>query len=258
MVGSTTRFFDKHLVNWLYLFGSWPKPNQNILKRFYFYVTISIALSYLYCMLYSSFFVDNLYIRSNLTSLSILSTLVMIRVFNFNASWKGVQGCLAELQNFVLKDDDERLFIAAKMPAITFLSAVFLFSHHFWVIGSMSLPLFMSERQLPLHVSFPFDWQQNTLFYVLGYIYGVLGMVSLTSMNALTSIFICYIMLMLSLQLELLGKRIEKIGYTNDAKKKLNTEELVACIRMHIKFDELIQVIKINASTFFFKLILST
>lgn len=243
-VGSTTKFFDDHLVNFLYLFGSWPKPNQSYLKRVLFYVTIIIAVSYLYCMLYSSFFVENLYIRSNLTSLSILSTLVLIRVFNFNVSWKGVQSCLTELQNFILNDDDERLFIKAKMPMITFLSAVFLFSHHFWVLGSMIVPFFMSERLLPLHVSFPFDWKHDVFYYVVAYIYGVLGMITLTSMNALTSIFICYVMLMLSLQIEVLGRRICKIGHSNILQHNQKpSEALVNCIKMHKNLDELIQVI---------------
>lgn len=242
-IGSTTKFFDNHLINFLYFFGSWPKPNESLPKRVLFYVTIFIGVSYLYCMFYSSFFVDNLYIRSNLTSLSILSTLVMIRVFNFNASWKGVQSCLTELQDFILNDDSEQLFIREKMPMITFLSAVFLFSHHFWVLGTTAVPFFMSERQLPLHVSFPFDWKNNLWLYVLGYVYGVLGMITLTSMNALTSIFICYVMLMLSLQLELLGKRIGKIGYV-DQHCQESREALVICIKMHRKLDELIQVSK--------------
>lgn len=243
LVGSTTKFFDNHLVNSLYLFGSWPKQNQSYLKRFIFYLTIFIAVSYLYCMLYSSFLVDNLYIRSNLTSLSILSTLVMIRVFNFNISWRGVQSCLAELQNFILNDEEERLFIKAKMPLVTFFSAVFLFSHHFWVLGTMIVPLFMTERQFPLHVSFPFDWKHSLFYYIIGYVYGVLGMVTLVSMNALTSIFICYVMLMLSLQLEILGKRIEKIGHLDKVQDcKEPTETLVECIEMHKKFDKLIEV----------------
>lgn len=245
LVGSTTKFFDNQLTTLLYVFGSWPKPHQNYAKRGIFYITIFIAISYLYCMLYSSFFVENLYIRSNLTSLSILSTLVMIRVFNFNVSWMGVQSCLTELQNFILHDEDERLFISVKMPMITFLSAVFLFSHHFWVLGSTVVPFFMSERQLPLHVSFPFDWKHNLFVYVIGYIYGMLGMITLTSMNALTSIFICYVMLMLSLQLELLRKRIRKIGYANHRLDDQGpTEALVNCIEMHKKLDELIMVSK--------------
>lgn len=242
-IGSTTKFFDNYLVYLLYLFGSWPKPNQSHPKLALFYTTILIAVSYLYCMLYSSFFVDNLYIRSNLTSLSILSTLVMIRVFNLNASWKGVQNSFTELQNFVLYDEDERLYIKKKMPLITFLSAVFLFSHHFWVLGTMAVPFFMSERLLPLHVSFPFDWKHNLFFYILGYIYGVLGMVTLTSMNALTSIFICYVMLMISFQVEILGRRIEKIGYSNKLQPdQLPVEVLVKCIKLHKKLDKLIQV----------------
>jgi hypothetical protein len=241
LVGSTTKFFDGHLLNWLYLFGSWPKPNQSYLKRLYFYSIIIIAISYLFCMLYSSFFIDNLYIRSNLTSLSIFSVLVMIRVFNFNVSSKGVQSCLADLQNFIFNDEEERLSIKTKMPAITFLSAVFLFSHHFWVLGSMCVPFFTSERILPLYVSFPFDWKHNWFYYALGYFYGILGMVTLTSMNALTSIFICYVMLMLSLQIEILGKRIQKIGHSNKLNSE-NTEALLTCIQMHKALDRLIQV----------------
>lgn len=177
-----TEFYDRHLVSFLHIFGCWPKSNQSYPKLIFYYLQIFIGVSYLVGAYVSTFLIEDRFIRYNLASLSILATVFIIRVFNFNRSWKGVQNCLFQIQDIELRDVDELLFIKTKIPMLTILSTIFLVSHYFYVVSVSLMPILSSERVLPQNmVSFPLDWRHNLFYYTLAYIYGLLGMIVLVS-----------------------------------------------------------------------------
>jgi len=109
-----------------------------------------------------------------------------------------------------------------------------------------SLPIFSSEKKLPLYTNFSFHTNYDEIIYWLAYAYMLYNLVFIIVLNSIT-IIIWYVMLNCSIKYQVLGNRLQKLGeakktaveqHSKPEKRDLYHQDLVCLVKTHQNISE--------------------
>lgn len=214
---------SKTLIIFFRILGLWYYPDTTVAYKFYAF-TLHFIFSFLYVICY----VVNLFFLTNLSeathSLYITLTVVALFVKTINFYWYNsrIQANLVKIQQFQLNDDDEIELVGRRMKMF-----MKLMLYYYGVANTTGLTtyinaLFATPTQLPFYAWYPVDWKHNSRDYWIAYSYQTIGMIMEVNLNITIESFPCFVMFMISVQMELLGRRLENMKFIETKCNKLN------------------------------------
>lgn len=218
------------MVSVLNILGIWPPPESIIYK------ICSIIFHLLFAYGYTLFLCINLVFLADITDLtdSLFMTLTCFglcsKLTNFRYFMNDIQYTLQRIKTFQLHNDNENEFIRMKVKFYDRILFAYYIVSNLAGFAAYTYVLFdyngVGNRALPFHGWYPIDWRGNIRNYWIVYGYQVGGMMCLCNLNITMDLYPCYVMYMIGLQMEILGKRLENIGKnTNGANGKENEME---------------------------------
>lgn len=234
------------MISALYFFGLWQSDNVSHCRSWcvrtwylgvYGYVVIALAGGALTT--------DNENEMVFLAVLSIVAFVLEIRLYFFLLKKDVILGFIRNMGVHSIKDDEEFYQVNDKIKA--FIKFVSSFEIMLVVAVStmaiIALPFFTSEKRLPLHYYFPFNWQENIILYITAYTFVTYGLM-LTSLCTLFNVIIWYLMMSCAIKYQILGNELKNIGCgaeENDAtvgEQDLFLLELIVLIKKHKQLGE--------------------
>lgn len=217
IVGDST--LSKVLVFYFFIFGLWSKFEQNtIISTFYRILSYTMHFTLSFC--YTGFMVVGLLFISdfNQITLSICVTFTCVayvaKILNFYWNNTGMKKCFKSVNEFVLENEHELEFLNNRMEPFRKLSLIYYIIPNVCGITAYLKPIFASQTELPFLGWYPLDWRNNLMDYWITYVYQVVGILIEINLNVTMELFPSYLMYMLSIQMEILGMRLEKISAT--------------------------------------------
>lgn len=252
---------DQRLTSLLHKFGVWPRraksARSSTVYKYYTY-TLQFVFSFGYTVGLSCAVFESVDFQEATVSipLSLSCVIICARIANFYVNNASMQARLAEIHRFVLWTREEQLFITRRLKTFNKLSLAFTGSIYFCLCTQLIVPLFLTEKTLPLPIWFPLNWRHNKIHFWIVYIYSCMAIFVIGHMVMLLQIFTCYLMFMNTLEFEVLGLRLSRLGYNQyfetDWKNKMRcsgvtygledatlndnfTNNLIKCIKCHRK-----------------------
>lgn len=99
-----------------------------------------------------------------------------------------------------------------------------------------ALPIFSSEKHLPLNMTLPFDWERSEIIYWITFAF-VAYEVIFSVLCAVFNTFIWHLMMSCATHYEILGNEFRNLGAACRAtilKKEITADELIILIRKHL------------------------
>lgn len=169
-----------------------------------------------------------------------------VKIVNFYCRIGTIQNCLTTVQSAVRieRPCEARLF-SEKFSVLSKIITWYLISANMAGVFSYTSPLLVSDSSvLPYPGWYPLDWEHNAVEYWLVYAYQVAGMFFQIQTLVIIEVFFIYLMVAISTQLDIIGQRMERIGWNDDIQKNSRTREvgqvdldaetaLIDCIRNH-------------------------
>lgn len=175
----------------------------------------------------------------------------VVKIINFYWNNLGMKQCLRAVSDFVLENDDEFEFVEQRMEPFQRLALFYYIVPNLCGITAYLKPIFAVKTELPFIGWYPLDWRNNTMDYWIIYVYQVVGILIEINLNVTMELFPSYLMYMLSIQIEILGKRLERTGEQESETENVfenisnNTREqreilrkTVEHMKLHQKMDE--------------------
>lgn len=202
----------KTLIILFRIFGLWYYPDTSAAYKLYAFV-----LHFIFSFLYTICFVVNVFYLTDVSeatdSLCIGLTVLALFVKVLNFFWYNnlIQKILENIQQFELIDDNEIELVNDRTKTFLKLMVFYYFAPNTTGITTFINAVFVTPPQLPFNGWYPLDWQHNNRDYWLTYFYQTFGMAMEINLNITIDLFPCYIMFMISVQMELLGGRLANI-----------------------------------------------
>lgn len=167
-----------------------------------------------------------------------------VKIVNFYCRIGTIQNCLNTVQSVVRieRPSEARLF-TEKFSVLSKIITWYLISANMAGVFSYTSPLLVSDSSvLPYPGWYPLDWEHNEIEYWLVYAYQVAGMFFQIQTLVIIEVYFIYLMMAISTQLDIIGQRMERIGWIDDAEKRTQEDgqvdvdaetALIGCIRDH-------------------------
>lgn len=246
----------RRLTHFLHLVGLWPVISSHNddccswLGRLA-YAAYAIVFQLIFTIAYDTFKCINFL---HMTDLSVITRAMFIcltelslavKIVNFWLRMDTMQRFLANIQHGIaLRDQREHATVDAAFAVLRRVILWFLVTANTLLVFSYLSPVLVAEPMLPYPGWYPLDWQHNSRDYWCVWLYQVLGMFFQIQALVIIEVYFIYLMVVASTQLDVLGGRIERIGYGEEADERVDEAEhtLIECIRAHT------QVLKYAAS----------
>lgn len=236
------------LVVWVFfLFGQWSNETTSILYHVYsFALHFGFVFLYLICMLINLIFITDVNETTHSLYVTLTELAFFLKVLNFFWFNRGMKECLATVVDFDLKNEKEAETVHKRMHFFNWLTFCYYVIPNLCAITASMKPLFVEKREIPFRGWYPLDWMNNDRDYLLVYAYQVIGIMIEVNLNVTLDLFPNYLMHMISIQMQILGKRLRNLGsYANveivTSIDPANTfqqnvyTELTGCIKTHHK-----------------------
>lgn len=216
--------------------GLWPAKNKSkylsVLYQFYSIVIIVIFLA-----IYDLFFCVYIFLVEDWDKATehLCMNLALIvlfgRLLNLKFFFRQIKSVLRISEEFILESGEEILLVNQK---ISFFSKIAIFNCVGVNAGCMFAyisTIFADEIQLPFHAWYPIDWKSNPMIYVLLYLYQFFGMTIQSNLSVCVDILTAYPMFMCSVQLEILGRRLEKLNEMKcQSNEDIQIDAFIKCV----------------------------
>lgn len=220
------------------LCGQWPVGISSKLRRM-LYNCISVTVFIIFVFLYdflmcaSVLFIEDVQeATENLhTSLTFLTTFG--KALNYRFLFGRIQGLFRMSETFQLENVYESQFADRQMVRFNKLVTFLYCSANSAVSFSCIATVFSDTPRLPFPSWYPFDWKTNSTTYAWLYTYQVIGVMIQSNLNISLDLLTAYFMHVASVQLQILGVRLEKLGKINGdgrPNQKTNTKDMIRCI----------------------------
>ncbi|KAG4072239.1 hypothetical protein HA402_005961 [Bradysia odoriphaga] len=235
------------LVVWVYyLFGQWPNENSSLLYYiFSFILHFGFVFLYLICMLINLIFITDVNETTHSLYVTLTELAFFLKVMNFFWFNRGMKECMSAVVGFELKSDDEAKWIRKRMHHFNWLTYAYYIIPNICAITASMRPLFIAQRDVPFRGWYPLDWVNSDSSYTLVYAYQVIGIMIEVNLNITLDVYPNYLMHMISIEMEILGKRLTNLGLSSnkviriidpsDAYQRKGVSDLVDCIKTHQK-----------------------
>lgn len=220
-------------------FGLWPP------KHAVFYKIYGILFQFVFSFLFSVFMCINLFIlenKGNMTDalhMSLTEVALFIKVVNFFVRGKAMQTMLRTIQEFKLENLDEERIIDEKLSFFLKVSIYYYGMANMAGFSGDFAALVAKDVRLPFQGWYPLDWKHNRLSYWIVFVYQGIGMFITSNLNITIELFPMFLMFMISAKVEILGRRLQMIGYQNhqidsdEAPSPNKASLLINCIKTH-------------------------
>lgn len=157
---------------------------------------------------------------------SLTEVALFVKVLNMRYRTHVFQQHLNDLHNFKLENGAEMALIHGRLRILT--KMLFAYIGLVMVTGAMSysVPFFVDETILPYLAWYPIDWYHNSKIYWFLYAYQVAGMIIQSHTLVCMEMYMVYIFVLLSTQLDIINERLRANGWQN-VDDNLNTNDLI-------------------------------
>lgn len=197
-------------------FGLWP-PEHPILRMIY--QIYGFIFHCIFSLAYTVFMVINVFILEDMTKItdalymSLTEVALLVKTMNFFIRAKIMQDMLAQIQSFHLETDEERKLIKDKLKFFLRISIYYYGVAYLGIYSSFYGAAVSKEVRLPYQGWYPLDWQHNNISYWITFAYQSIGMIITCNINITIELFPMFLMFMTSVQMEILGGRLQAIGH---------------------------------------------
>lgn len=235
------------LLGVLRVCGLWRPVASSYTSLYTIYGTIFLAI---FSGFYTLFMCIHLAILTDLNQLTDVSYMALtelalfVKIIIFFILNRKLQALYAELSAFKLETNDERTFVACRVNFF-FKAMVFYYSVSNGATSLTEISTVLSnEWRLPYAGWYPFvDWQHSYTGYWITFAYQMFGMHVTCNLNVTVDTFATFFMFIISVQMEVLGMRLQTMGYgkqslgaaagSDTQDKSANIRRLVAQIKLH-------------------------
>lgn len=239
------------LCNILWIFGLWKPYGQSSL-RMYTYTIFSIVFLFIFAIIYTILMICNIFFITDFADLtnrlymSLTELALTIKLFNFFVHNREWQEILNEIKEFrIVSSQDERIIQQRANIFLTIVFVYFIFPNcALHALGTA--PLITGRKNLIFSGWYPyFDWENNKQDYWCIYAYQYIGIFITCNMNVVIDSYYCFVMHMLSAQINIFGQNLSEIRVNrkDDTIEKIRSnliEKMHAHQRLNVNF-ELIQ-----------------
>lgn len=235
---------SRFLTRLLKLFGLWPNTTTTLTVHRLLYIVYTCVFQIIFTFLYTGFKCINFIYLTDLDEITramficLTELALIVKIINFYTRIRRMQSCLKTVGHFQLITDDEMASMQDKLSLFMHIVIWYMAVANIAGIFSYISPFFSNEPILPYPGWYPLDWQHNATAYWLVYVYQVVGMFIQTHCLITIEMFPIFLMLMAGTYLDILGKRLRKIGYADKGMSReensiKSTAELIYCIEWY-------------------------
>lgn len=244
------------LVFYFFIFGLWSKSKPNTMISTLYHI-LSYIMHFTLSFCYTGFMVVGLMFISdvNQITLSICVTFTCVayvfKIINFYWHNAGMKSCFQRVNGFVMENEHEMQFLKNRMQPFQKLATFYYILPNVCGITAYFKPIFATKTELPFLGWYPLDWANNSMDYWITYVYQVVGIFIEINLNVTMELFPSYLMHMLSIQMEILGMRLERMSAdkwdTSVLAKDISISskgqqevvgKMVTCLKMHQQMDK--------------------
>lgn len=211
------------LTRLLWYMGLWPsvlsdKPKPSCIS-WMAYTLYTIVFHTIFTFAYVAFKCINFISITDLTIITraLFITLtelsLTVKIVNFYIRFSTMKRCLQTVREIQLIDDEEEAIFVTRLGFLNKIILAFLITANMTGLFSYLSPVLVSEPMLPYPGWYPLDWMNSHRDYWIVYAYQVLGMFFQIQTLVILEIYFIYLMVIVSTQMELLARRLNRIGY---------------------------------------------
>lgn len=203
----------------LRVFGLWQPARGSWTTLYAFYgIAFCTTFSGIYTlfMCINLFFIPDLHELTDASYMTLTELALLVKIVNFYILNRNMQALYVTMKAFTLENDEEREFVALRVNFF-FRITIFYYSlsNGAALLTEISSAL-SADWKLPYNGWYPYlDWRHKSKDYWIAFTYQCLGMTSTCNMNVTIDTFAIFFMYMISVQMEVLGKRLSAMGYAN-------------------------------------------
>lgn len=225
----------------------WPSDKPTLQYKAFGYIFLFIfSIIFTLSMVIQLFNIQDMKNSTEALYMTLTEVALAVKIVNFLRRINEFQQMLRAAQDFELVNDDELKLLKIYVDRF-FKMALFYYLAAFYAGCSADIAAaFGSVNELPFSAWYPFfDWKNSNLDFWILVVYQTAGMFVTSMINVTVELFASLLMFMTSFQMEVLGMRLSKLGYTPENIKKEQTKfpaeklnELSQKIFEYTKFDQ--------------------
>lgn len=173
---------------------------------------------YTLCMCINLFFIPDLKELTVASYMSLTELALFVKIIYFFILNRRLQKLFGELDEFVLENESEHRLVRQRVHFFFKIMVFYYAVSNGGVCVTEISSALSPEPKLPYSGWYPYlHWQNNRRDYWIVFAYQCLGMSSTCNMNVTVDSFACFFMFMISVQMELLGRRLNNMGHEKSA-----------------------------------------
>lgn len=210
---------SRNILFFLRAFGLWPGENPSIYYICYGYLIVLVfSLIFTASMVIQLFRLED--IMKNSTEalyMTLTEVALVVKILSFMMRAKKILQMFRADQRFVLESAEEMDLLKVYVNNY-FKFSIFYFLAAFYASSSADISAALSDtNDLPFSAWYPyFDWINNDRHFWMLWAYQAIGMFITAMVNVALEQFAALLMIMNSFQMEVLGMRLSKLGYSTD------------------------------------------
>lgn len=231
------------IINNFKFYGLWRVSDSSLIYKFYGYALhVFFTLTYTITMFVRLLQLTDLEEFTSASGMAFTLIALSVKVLNFFYYLPNVQKILQNCEEFQLRGQSEVELLARRIkffPLIAYL--------YYTMANIAGFTMYVNGLwtwQMPFPAWFPFIDIEEYFMYI--YVYQVLGMVMMVAVNICMELLPCYLMYLLSIQTEVICKRMETLAadlnttnpyrmmvHSATVRQRESIKSLADCIRMH-------------------------
>lgn len=209
---------SRYILVFLRVFGLWPSKNPSLIYTFYGQLIVLIfSLLYTLSMIIQLLNIEDMKNSTEALYMTLTEIALVIKILNYMFRVIEMQKILHSTEQFSLETDAEQILLQLYVDRylkiiIFYYIAVLYASTNADVISALG-----HNNDLPYSAWYPyFDWKNNNRHFWILFVYQAIGMFITAMVNVSLELYAAMLMIMNSFQMEVLGMRLRKLGYTNE------------------------------------------
>lgn len=255
-----------HFCNIFRVLGLWnpfQKPKwMQVAYSSYSVVFLSVfSIIYTILMVVNIFFLTDFADLTNRLFMSLTEAALAIKVLNFFFNNREWQQILTEIESFRIKSMKEETIIRRRTRIIQIVVMMYYIFPNLTVHAFGVTPLFNGAKSIPFSGWYPgLDWENNRRDYWIVYVYQYFGMFVTANLNVTVDSYYCFVMHILSAQVNIFGKRLSSMQVNEAENSTQQTKsDLIQQIHTHQRLNALFEMIQRNLQwAYFFQIVLSS
>lgn len=171
---------------------------------------------------------------------SIITVVLTVRLYYILWKKDEILGFVHTFGSHSIQDNDQYNRVTNRISTLMKSILLLELMTSFCIVGLAvtSLPIFTTEKKLPLNVYIPLDWKHNDFIYWTAYVLLVYDFV-LTLVCILQNVIVSYLMMSCAIQYETLGIELRNVGYISEGKRSNEEQFYVKLLDMIRRHQEL-------------------